>query len=1122
MHWMQVKIKDLEDKPYQGEKARDFVVERLAGKITIKLNSGGTFALKTGKDWVVDPAGVFKILSDHLSGQVRELKVDGGKTELKTSFMPNRATENPINIVPRYILTFELGDIDALFEPIAQPNEPWKDEGVKQRLQVLGYLYTPLKHPGNNEAGKFNHSKACWEYYKRVHQADSDAAALEKLKQEIGGNLIAGAFPKSGGILPKSTLPAPKTFAAIRFPGGYCTTKSPVTGLRAGDHFFNNSTLSAVPDKYDFRIGDRRSDIEKLVFDENEMFGKFPLIAKVVADWGGGKIEPVPNVPVYFQLVPPDRLEPDNKFRAPELPDKMMDYSFDPGAFDAWQKDPPKLKRRVKISDEERDSDDKITKEAEYKDEEFTPAKEDWIENKNEASYIYKEAEKNCEERLQDLRNEVKKMEDNFNKWNAENIKQNKIRADLQREKDQFIKANLDPALAEKRSRAQAQTNEIESVTPKMMMRKQAEAAESQASKSKAASDAKPEDQALKEKYQKDAKTAQEKRAKYDTDAEVVKWRADLKQANDELDQAKKDYDEAEAKLTFPKENELKDAADKAIEASKKMGDPNAIKSKKETVNTILNNEGIRLLNNKNLRAGDETAQIRHQCIQFILNKAKEESNREAPIYRYLLANHGDNPVEHPSEIPNVGQKLFIDNLLAETEKKANPDDPRKLNAPKEYGGKSGLPAEGNVFETSSRKRFNDGYLDLGAILGAAKGAEAYAVKCSTNKNGFAGAVFMPSHCGGDTYKLRAFIDPFWLTLRRGRDHDSIKETGTMVVWRNIRINRYLQLKNPLTEFSEQLKETLATGKHAGGNPEYNKMRLDTDVHKLSLLPGDATEPKPYVPVDAGKISQTKMMYRPIQVNPTPLEKQFNWGYCELIADNAGIESLNREERIEAEALGLKALTKGWNHSKRIDWGRVIYSDAASPFLCNFLSFTQYSQSIKSRERLFFPSFDAKDEAEMTAIEKALQWFYEAMMEHYAGGGILPGITIVQIPRGDTWDLRACDVKTTVTSGYGTGARGFYISHTEGVYHDVFYIYPATSNAIHEIGHVLALAHQPPAGADIEEAHQKPIKEPFKCPDSEQCVCVMSYSGCYGDLCGKCVMTLRGWAQTHTNNLYSS
>src|SRR5207247_6828274 len=61
----------------------------------------------------------------------------------------------------------ELGDIDAIFDPMdaaASSATPWTNVGVQQRLQALGYLYTPMAH-----SQVTRHAEVCWKYYKRIN-----------------------------------------------------------------------------------------------------------------------------------------------------------------------------------------------------------------------------------------------------------------------------------------------------------------------------------------------------------------------------------------------------------------------------------------------------------------------------------------------------------------------------------------------------------------------------------------------------------------------------------------------------------------------------------------------------------------------------------------------------------------------------------------------------------------------------------------------------------------------------------------------------------------------------------------------------------------------------------------
>ena len=92
-------------------------------------------------------------------------------------------------------------------------------------------------------------------------------------------------------------LPGAAEFAAIRFPGGYCTTLGAGgENLHQGDYTLNGGAKSAVPVKFRFMIGSVRSDIEEAVFLANKKMGRFPLLARVVKPWPGlVDVEPMPG-----------------------------------------------------------------------------------------------------------------------------------------------------------------------------------------------------------------------------------------------------------------------------------------------------------------------------------------------------------------------------------------------------------------------------------------------------------------------------------------------------------------------------------------------------------------------------------------------------------------------------------------------------------------------------------------------------------------------------------------------------------------------------------------------------------------------------------------------------------
>jgi hypothetical protein len=76
--------------------------------------------------------------------------------------------------------------------------------------------------------------------------------------------------------------------------------------------------------------------------------------------------------------------------------------------------------------------------------------------------------------------------------------------------------------------------------------------------------------------------------------------------------------------------------------------------------------------------------------------------------------------------------------------------------------------------------------------------------------------------------------------------------------------------------------------------------------------------------------------------------------------------------------------------------------------------------------------------------------------------------------------------------------------------------YAASSNVAHELGHVLMLGHQPPNPGGDEYMHEAQVEDAYSRPRDGETNCVMGYSGCYGEYCGRCVLHLRGWRLKQT------
>ncbi|APR80247.1 Hypothetical protein A7982_05594 [Minicystis rosea] len=501
--------------------------------------------------------------------------------------------------------------------------------------------------------------------------------------------------------------------------------------------------------------------------------------------------------------------------------------------------------------------------------------------------------------------------------------------------------------------------------------------------------------------------------------------------------------------------------------------------------------------------------------------------------------------LEHapPYEITNAGQARFMrDNVDAHVADGMAATHPLRQNCPERWGGKAdaaldklfykGPPLDG--FHTKRPTQLKD-YGPLSATTDPDDpGNNPYAVQCKTNEKGNAGVVFMPSRCGGDRYKLRAYIDPEWLRKKgAAATLTTSVETGTLVVWRNIRFRRYLQKQPPAPPYSPAVQAMLnhphghpqqQSPTYRAGDAEYDRMHMHTNVSNLDIYPGAAAEAA-YNPSDRRNLpSDKKKWYRPTPITPTGLETQLKWGYCDFIADNNGIEAMSNQVLQDALNAGIAAIRASGIVTTNIDWGTLIFHDMASPFMVNWRSFVEYNDLIAGRVTagtvapgLYPPLSDAQDGNNFTM---AGHFLVEGMMEHFAGGGCLPGLTVVQVPIGESWDGHALNHYPNITSGYGTFSRGGFLAYPDPVYRSDVFIYPATANATHELGHVLALKHQYPLPSDGDvEQHQIQTVNAWTTPAATDCVCVMSYHGCYGEFCARCILALRGWQGRSSNNM---
>jgi len=1000
-------------------------------------------------------------------------------------------------------LKLELGDVDALFDPITNTAEPAKDVGVQQRLQVLGYLYTPLGHPKIND-----HAEKCAWYYQDVVHSDSKKALKLALKDEINGNLLASTFPKSGDVLASSKLPKAGELAALRIPGGYCTTKSAGTALRQGDHVFNNSSLSAVDSKYDLPIGGYRHKLEEVTWTENELLGKLPLIATVNRKSHSGRIAPAKDMKVLVQLVDPDPIPAESDFAPADLPNKVMNYSLD-GMI--WES--PNILQKSdmdSLSEEQWKGIHRLVRKA-WDDKLDRPqAKlqaETWIDTWEAGAQVLPAWE-------------------NVSNWWGDQAETpyTPLRANTETVKEKAADL-ISPPSPQQHPRSRLTPEQFQLLVKLCRVA--------------AVAGGTAKDQ---------IKRAEGWITTWDTGGENPEWSHVENWWGDELN------------IPYP---QVKDAPESKFDVRNVINALNV--SKPRAISTEEWGALQRLTNEAKRQKPDasEAKDLAHGWIDIWASATGvvwvavqdwwgDEENKPytklddslvsaAKAKVDFLLDDREKAATRVEEIDDAGQKKYVHDLVQAVEDGA-PGNPQRFNAPATRGGKCGSGV-GAVLEipTSRRAGFHDkrpdqatdyGALELATIPGDT-GTHPHAVQCITNDEGNAGVIFTPSRCGGDRYKFKVYLDPSSLA-DEDDEAPSPVETGTMIVWRNIRLYRYIQKQTPSEGgYSDPLKKTLSYGNsRPPASGTWKNMYLGSPVTDMALLPGADPEPKMQKidPVwlenritERGESKDTakksRLRYRPIEIEAATLETELRRAYCELIADCSGIEDLDLDELKEATKHGVKAAELAGKLTTKVNWDELLYCDATSPFMINLRSFDEYNERIEVLKKTDPSADQYKPLIFATHMPMfsghTMQYLFEAILEQIAKGGVLPGITVIQVPRGSTWDHHALSVCTTITSGYGTASRGLYLSYTKDVYREELYAYAATSNTIHELGHVLGLAHQSVAGTDINDAHQKGLTEPYHTPEDGDVVCVMSYSGCYGDLCGECNLSLRGWNQIH-------
>jgi hypothetical protein len=402
------------------------------------------------------------------------------------------------------------------------------------------------------------------------------------------------------------------------------------------------------------------------------------------------------------------------------------------------------------------------------------------------------------------------------------------------------------------------------------------------------------------------------------------------------------------------------------------------------------------------------------------------------------------------------GPKSYIDAQYAAHPAQAG--DPQTDNVITDLGGRRqpGAGIASDYFETAARKGFNSDLPDPFPV--AAASSHPLAVAADTNAKGEAGVVFRPSRQGGDRFKLRAFLDPIGPggAVSDGTDPAAVRaDTGTMVVWRTLRVSGYHQFDYP-AGIGAAAK---ATAGGALGNIDFAKV---TEAYARAFVE--------------------------ITVERTDARK------AHRIGDAFWVRAIDYARR------NTPAQPKGT--SQRYDIRALFPNANNTAGLVNMLLPGPYAAA----KAAAFPAVPAAAATVSNDWQSLVEDFLTILMRYFTDNAT-PGLVIVQAPMGDS--LVAAGIGNLTTSGIAVETRGCFLFYGSTTY-AAGMPYNLEANTLHEMGHCMFLPHQwtDKIAATGAVSGGVPAEHDYKD------YCIMSYQKNvrnFYDYCGRCNLKLRGW-----------
>ncbi|MBI2900918.1 MAG: hypothetical protein HYY17_12095 [Planctomycetes bacterium] len=371
------------------------------------------------------------------------------------------------------------------------------------------------------------------------------------------------------------------------------------------------------------------------------------------------------------------------------------------------------------------------------------------------------------------------------------------------------------------------------------------------------------------------------------------------------------------------------------------------------------------------------------------------------------------------------------------------------------------------------------------------------AVTAETNGEGEAGVIFMPSQMGGDRFRIRAFIGPP-TTESDGADAAAVRaETGTLVVWRNVRISRFLRKEPAQSVLPDLIKEAEEFG--YGADEDYLlRLALMNASYEWQGLP---------------------------EISRDEIVRRFACAFCELEFDGGKLvpEVVEKEEYASAYRQAIDDATEGavalgteWEPdqlllppSEAVQGESIVHLPMHSPAAYNARVGAETTAALR-----LDPDTGELPQDEKEALDVLIDnYMFAGLLRGLSKNGSLPGLTLLQGAGCCTWDV--LQLRGTVALGQSKAFRGCGLWFGKQTYANpgpAGYFWDLTGCAVHEIGHCLFREHAPgsdpprkgAAGARTEE------HDPLSKKGGGN-VCVMAYKHSPGFFCSRCTLALRGW-----------